>query len=168
MSVWVLVISYWLHMLATVTSIGGLFFQAIVIPISISTGNLEISQQASLLEAIRKRFEPLAWLSLFILIGTGLVQMSANPQYDGVLSINSQWASALLAKHIAIVLMVLVAAMQTWVIQPRINRLMLRIAQSKADSMDIEPLLRRQKVLTQVNFVFALVVLVFTAIARSS
>jgi putative copper export protein len=94
--------------------------------------------------------------------------MSANPQYDGILSINSQWASALLAKHIAIVLMVFVAALQTWVIQPRINRLMLRIAQSKADSMDIEPLLRRQKVLTRANFVFALVVLVFTAIARSS
>jgi uncharacterized membrane protein len=155
-------------MAATVISIGGLFFQAVIIPISISTSNLELSHTASLLESIRKRFEPLAWLSLFVLIGTGLVQMSASPQYDGILSISSKWASALLAKHIAILLMVIVIAAQSWVIQPRINRLMLEVAQSKADSDEIEPLLSRRKALARVNLILALVVLGFTAIARAS
>lgn len=45
---------------------------------------------------------------------------------------------------------------------------MLEMAQSKADSKEIEPLLRRQKGLTRVNFIVALVVLGFTAIARLS
>jgi uncharacterized membrane protein len=155
-------------MAATVISIGGLFFQAVIIPISISTSKLELSHTASLLESIRKRFEPLAWLSLFVLIGTGLVQMSASPQYDGILSISSKWASALLAKHIAIISMVIVIAAQSWVIQPRINRLMLEVAQSKADSDEIEPLLSRRKALARVNLILALVVLGFTAIARAS
>ena len=168
MSQSVLVMSYWLHMAATVTWIGGLFFQSIVIPISMSSGKLEVRQQAALLETIRKRFNPIAWLSLFILIGTGLVQMSANPSYAGILSISGRWATALAAKHIAIGLMVLVAGGQTWLIQPRINRLMLDIARAKVESEEIAPMLRRQKTLHQINFILAILVLGFTAIARSS
>lgn len=168
MPLWILVISYWLHMAATLVWIGGLFFQAVIIPISFSSLILDITQRAKLLESIRKRFEPVAWLSLFILIGTGLIQMTANPQYVGILSIGNRWASALLAKHISIALMVVVAVSQTWIIQPRINRLMLELAQSKGNPDDMEPLIKRQKVLTQINFILALVVLGFTAVARSS
>jgi hypothetical protein len=64
--------------------------------------------------------------------------------------------------------MVVVAVSQTWIIQPRINRLMLELAQSKGNPDDMEPLIKRQKVLTQINFILALVVLGFTAVARSS
>jgi uncharacterized membrane protein len=163
-----LVISYWLHMAATVTWIGGLFFQSIVIPVSLSSGKLDLRQQASLLEAIRKRFEPIAWLSLFILVGTGLVQMSANPSYVGLLALSGRWATALFAKHVAVGLMVVVAAAQTWVIQPRINRLILQMAKAEADSEEAKPLLKRQKTLHQLNFILAILVLGFTAIARSS
>ena len=168
MPLWVLVISFWLHMAATVAWIGGLFFQAVIIPISFSSQILDITRRAKLLESIRKRFEPVAWLSLFILIGTGLIQMTANTQYVGILSISNRWASALLAKHISIALMVIVAVTQTWVIQPRLNRLMLQLAQSRGNPDDMEPLIKRQKVLTRINFILALVVLGFTALARSS
>lgn len=168
MSQQVLAISYWLHMAATVTWIGGLFFQSIVIPNSLSSAKLELKQQTSLLESIRKRFEPIAWLSLFTLIGTGLVQMSANPSYEGLLSISSRWATALLAKHITAGAMLVIAIAQTWVIQPKINRLMLQMAMEKADSNEAVRLLKRQKTLHQINFAIAILVLGFTAIARSS
>jgi uncharacterized membrane protein len=165
---WALVIAYWLHMAATIVWIGGLFFQAVVLPASMSMENLNLSQQGKFLERLRKRFEPLAWLSLFILVGTGLVQMSANPQYNGFLSINTRWASAMLAKHIAVGVMVLVAAIQTWVIQPRLNRALIQLARSRGGPDELIPLQRRQKNLRQINFLIALIVLVFTAIARSS
>lgn len=165
---WVLVISYWLHMGATVIWIGGLFFQAVVLPASMSVGNLSLSQQGTFSEAVRKRFEPLAWLSLFFLIGTGLVQMSGNPQYDGFLSINTPWASAMLAKHLAVGAMVIVAGIQTWAIQPRVNRALIQLARSKGDPEELIPLQRRGKLLSRINFLIALIVLVFTAMARSS
>ena len=167
MPIWVLVIAYWLHMAATVAWIGGLFFQALVLPSSFSR-NLGIDQQAKLMESIRKRFEPIAWLSLFILIGTGLTQMTANPQYEGLLSISNQWASAILIKHVAIAFLVIVAGAQTWVIQPRLNRHLIRLAQSKANSDEIKQTLNRQKALTQVNMILSLIVLALTAVARSS
>jgi uncharacterized membrane protein len=154
-------------MAATVAWIGGLFFQAVVLPNSFSR-NLGIDQQAKLMESIRKRFEPIAWLSLFILIGTGLTQMTANPQYEGFLSISNQWASAILIKHIAIAFMVIVAGAQTWVIQPRLIRHLIRLAQSKANSDEIKQTLNRQKALTQVNMILSLIVLALTAVARSS
>lgn len=167
MPIWALIIAYWLHMAATVAWIGGLFFQAVVLPNSFSR-NLGIDQQAKLMESIRKRFEPIAWLSLFILIGTGLTQMTANPQYEGFLSISNQWASAILIKHIAIAFMVIVAGAQTWVIQPRLIRHLIRLAQSKANSDEIKQTLNRQKALTQVNMILSLIVLALTAVARSS
>ena len=155
-------------MAATVTGIGGLFFSSIVIPISLSSGKLDLKQQATLLEAIRKRFDPIAWLSLFILVGTGLVQMSANPSYVGLFALSGRGATALFAKHVAIGLMVVIAAAQTWVIQPRINRLLLKLARAEANSEETMTLLKRQKNLNQINFVLAILVLGFTAIARSS
>lgn len=168
MPAWSLVLSYWLHMAATVIWIGGLFFQAVILPISLISGKLTLPQQGSLLEALRRRFEPLAWMSLFTLIGTGLVQMSANPQYNGLLSIDTRWASAMLVKHIAVGVMVLVAVTQTWVIQPKLNRALIQLARSKGDYDDLAPLQRRQKILSRISFLIALIVLVFTAIARSS
>lgn len=156
-------------MASTVVGIGGLVFQAIIIPLSFSSiTKVDRMLQATLLESIRKRFEPLAWLSLFVLIGTGLVQMSANPSYEGVFSISNRWAASLLAKHLTIGLMVIIAGVQTWVIQPRINRIMLQIAQAKAEADEITPMLRRHRTLHQINFILAILVLGFTAIARSS
>lgn len=150
-----LALAFWLHMAATVVWIGGLFYQSVVLAPALAS----VEDPAALLERLQKRFQPLAWLSLAVLVGTGLVQMSANANYEGLLSIANPWSQAIFAKHLAIGLMLLVAAYQTWVLQPRLAReAMLGAAEGSR---------RRFARLAQINLVLGILVLGLTALART-
>lgn len=142
-------------MAATVVWIGGLFYQSVVLAPALS----QADDPAPLLERLQQRFQPLAWLSLAVLVGTGLVQMSANASYQGLLSIANPWSQAIFAKHLAIGLMLLVAAYQTWVLQPRLARQALLGAGQ--DSR------KRYGRLAKLNLVLGILVLGLTAVART-
>ena len=156
-----LTLAYWLHMAATVVWIGGLTFQTIILAPALD-GSPE------LLERLRRRFEPLAWLSLAVLIGTGLFQMSASPNYTGLLSIRNGWSAAILAKHLVIGLMLVLASIQTWWIQPRLARLVLIAARASPEPAEVAVLRRRQVRLLRLQTVLSVVVLALTAAARSA
>ncbi|NIM92825.1 MAG: DUF4149 domain-containing protein [Anaerolineales bacterium] len=162
-----LTVAYWLHMVATVIWIGGLFFQATIIP-KVVMRTISIEEQPQLLESIRKRFDPVAWLCLAVLVVTGLTQMAANPNYDGFLSVENRWSAAILYKHLAILLMVALAAYQTWVLQPQIIRLAILRQKAEVDPVETAPLLRRQFLIFRLNGVISLLVLALTAIARTA
>src|SRR3989304_5046904 len=93
---WALVLSFWLHMLATIVGVGGLALLALVVWPGARAGPGPGPQLAALLGHLHKRFDPLAWGSLAVLIVTGLMQMSANPNYDGLLRITNPWTAAIL------------------------------------------------------------------------
>lgn len=158
---WALTLAFWLHMAATVVWIGGLFYQAAVLNPALAR-HLPPREQAALLESLRRRFQPLAWLSLAVLVVTGLVQMSGNPNYQGFLAVENRWAAAILAKHLVVLLMVGVAAYQTWAIQPRLVRLLLRPEEPP------EGPLSRARRLNALNLALALLTLGLTALARTA
>lgn len=151
-----LALAYWLHMAATIVWIGGLFFQSVILAPLLA----QVSERARLLERLQQRFQPLAWLSLAVLIGTGLLQMSASPNYQGLLSIANPWSRAIFAKHLAIAAMFAVAAYQTWVLQPRIARLAMLEAADDAQ--------RRFQRLARINLALGILVLGLTALARTA
>ncbi|MGH2619083.1 MAG: DUF4149 domain-containing protein [Anaerolineales bacterium] len=161
MQSWTLTLAFWLHMAATVVWIGGLFFQALVLPPTLR----RVAERGQVLEALRRRFQPLAWLSLAVLIGTGLTQMAANPNYTGLLSIENSWSRAILAKHLGVAFMVGVGAYQTWFVQPELARM--AILEARTPQADHGPLLRRQERLSRLNLALGIAVLAFTAIART-
>ena len=154
-----LALAFWLHMAATVVWIGGLFFQSVLLQPLLDDPST-IQPAGRLLHRLQTRFNPLAWLSLAVLTGTGLIQMSAHPNYTGLLQVDSPWAVAILAKHLVIAGMVGVAAVQTWVLQPRL----IRYALEGADPSDATQLRR----LTRISFALGLVVLLLTALARAA
>ncbi|MEW6567359.1 MAG: DUF4149 domain-containing protein [Chloroflexota bacterium] len=164
MPAWALTLAYWLHMAATVAWIGGLFFQAAVLA-PVLTSSLSSADRVAVLESLRRRFEPLAWLSLTVLVATGLIQMSANPNYQGFLAITNRWALAILVKHVAVALMVILAAYQTWVVHPRLARQAWQqargIESTEASPGSLVPLAR-------LNLVLGLIVLALTAFARAA
>jgi putative copper export protein len=117
---------------------------------------------------MRRRFEPIAWLSLGALVVTGLIQMEASPQYQGFLAIGNRWAQAILLKHISIALMVAAAAYQTWFLQPKLERTLLLRAKRPDAVWPREGTVQSQSRLTRVNMALSLVVLALTAIARTA
>ncbi len=155
-----LTIAFWLHMAATIVWIGGLFYQAVVVNPALERFP---DQRGRLANDLRRRFQPLAWLSLFVLIGTGLLQMSGNPNYEGLFAVSNPWSRSILAKHVAIGVMVLVAAYQTWVLNPRLSLLALKQEAAASDQVagDISRLNR-------VSLALGMLVLGLTALARTA
>lgn len=155
-------------MLATVVWIGGLVFQSLVLHPALNPA-LPLAEQPRLLEAVRRRFQPLAWLSLGVLIVTGLVQMSAHPSYQGLLAVHNAWSRSILVKHLVIAGMLALAGYQTWILQPELDRAALRVArQLEQPSLQLEALVRRQRRGVRWNLALSVIVLALTALARTA
>jgi uncharacterized membrane protein len=163
---WVITLSYWLHMLATVAWIGGLAAVALLIlPAAQRTLASELYTQ--FLNRVQKRLENIAWFSISLLVVTGLIQMTANPHYQGFLVITNRWAVAILLKHLVFLLMVALSAYLTWVIGPQIGR----AALLQAHGLPAEglPRLRSQQLwLLRADLGIGFVILALTALARAS
>lgn len=163
---WVLAIIYWLHMLATVAWVGSLAAMTfLVLPAMQRT--LSADTQLVFIDAIQKRFEPIAWFSISLLVLTGLFQMSLNPHYDGLLSTSTQWSLAILTKHILGSMMVVVSAIQTWEVFPAIRRAIL-LSKKNNNQDELDRLRRREILLVRINCGLAILVLAATAVARVS
>lgn len=165
----VLALSYFLHLVATIIWIGGLALLVVVVwpaAARLRSANTDLGAALRFLAALRTRFNPLANISLIVLIVTGLIQMASNPHYKGFLQISDDWARAIFAKHIAVLGMIVVGvALQAWV-GPALERASL-LRMRGGSTTDLERLERRERLLTALNLVLGVVVLLFTAIATA-
>ena len=161
---WVLTLSYWVHLLATVIWLGGLVSMAIVAWPAVRRRVLDVEQWTTL----QKRFTPLANVSLVLLWITGFLQMTADPNYEGFLAFNNLWAQALLIKHLAVIAMMLFGLYIQWRIQPALSRLALLESKKPSQVEEDRDKLARQEVrLLRLNVVCAAAVLFFTAVATA-
>lgn len=158
---------YWLHMLATVVWLGGLAGVALIV-LPAARQSLDDKVYAALLGRIQERLNWVSWVSLLVLGATGMFQMSANSHYNGFMTIDSPWASAILSKHIVVALMVLVGVYNTWGLLPALRRTaLLRAAGKVVYQPEADRLERREKLLLWLNLILSALVLALTALARS-
>jgi uncharacterized membrane protein len=163
---WALALIYWLHMLATVAWIGGIFSISILV-LPAARKSLKPADQLAFIESLQKRLEPLAWFSLGMLIATGLFQLSANSHYNGFFNVSTQWSLAILVKHGLVGVMVAVSAVQTWEVLPAIRRTLMR-REKGASEEEIVRLQKREERLLRINFILSILILGATALARSA
>lgn len=163
---WALALTYWLHLLATVTWVGSLAGISFLILPAMKRA-LSPDTQLVFIEAMQKRLEPIAWFCMTLLVLTGLFQMSVNPHYDGFISISTQWSLAILSKHLLGIIMVVVSAIQTWEVIPAIRRAIVRSKKSQ-NAEELDSLRRREVLLLRMNFGLSVLILLATAFARAS
>ena len=163
---WALALTYWLHLLATVTWIGSLASISLLV-LPAMQRSLSPDIQLVFIEAMQKRLEPIAWFCISLLVLTGLFQMSVNPHYDSFLSVSTQWSLAILSKHLLGIVMVVVSAIQTWEVIPAIRRAIVKSKKSK-NAEELESLRRREIRLLRINFGLSILILLATAFARAS
>lgn len=99
----------------------------------------------------RKRFYPISNLSLLALIVSGSFQMTANENYDGLLSFDNVWSQVMLAKHILIVVMAIVGLALQYGVAPALERTSLLLEKGKGQentAQDFESLRQREVWLT--------------------
>lgn len=161
---WLLVFSYWLHLLATVVWLGGLALMALVAWPAVGRKVLAAEQWA----VLQQRFTPWANGSLVVLLITGFLQMTADTNYSGFLQVDSLWAQAILIKHIAVGGMILIGGYVQWRIHPAMARLAL-LAEKRPELAAAErTTLNRQEIrLINLNLVCATAVLLCTAVATA-
>ncbi len=162
---WAIALTFWIHLLAVVTWIGSLVSISLLINPA-ATRTLKPVDQLVFIEAIQKRLEPIAWFSISLLVVTGLFQMSVNVHYNGFLSTSNQWSLAILAKHLLVVILIVVSATHTWEVLPAIRRELLR--KDKADSEKLGILQQRETFLVRISLVLAVLILLATAFARAA
>jgi len=167
LSPFILALSYYAHLIATVVWIGGLVVMLLlVLPAARST----LADQQTLyrlLARLRRRFVPIANLSLAMLIGTGLIQMSGDPNYDGLLTFDNAWSQAMLLKHLAIVGMAACLIVGQIGLAPALDRALLLLEKGKGDPAQLAKLHRDETRLTAISVGLSALVLLFTAWATA-
>jgi len=159
--------SYLFHLIATVVWLGGLAILTIMVWPEANRALQKNADFYAFMNRLRKRFVPLANASLAILLGTGMIQMSLDENYLGVLDFSNQWSVAMLLKHTAFVGMVVCSLTIQYGIVPTLERTTLLIAKGKATDAEIEPLRQREVRLTWLNNGLGILVLAFTAWATA-
>lgn len=160
-----LALNYWLHLIATVVWVGGLVSMALVVSPGLRRV-LADADRADVLFELRRRFNPLANLSLAVLVATGLLQMTADPNYDGFLRFDNVWARAILLKHVGVIGMVVVGAYLQWSLVPAIGRARL-LAERQMDGGQLAVYRTRELWMTRLNAGLGLLVLMLTAVATA-
>jgi len=167
MPIWALSFSYWIHMIATVIWLGGLISITFVI-LPFIQKKMTGEEKEKILSSLQNYLNPLGWFCLFILVGTGMFQMSAHPSYQGFLAIDNNWAVALFIKHIFIVFMVIAMGYMTWFVLPGLKRIALKQKLGKEiDHFEVLRYRNQEKLILWTNSILAILVLIFTAWARS-
>ena len=160
--VWILALSYWVHLLTTVMWLGSLALMGLVALPAWKRQSLSDNQWLSL----QKALTPWINISMALIWITGFIQMTQNTQYNGFLTLDSQWAWAILVKHVAVIVMTVLTIVVQVRIYPAMERLELLRGRDSAETQ--HKVLAQQEIrLLRLNMIAASIVLLCTAIATA-
>ncbi|MCB8946243.1 MAG: CopD family protein [Ardenticatenaceae bacterium] len=161
---WILVFSYWVHLLATAVWLGGMALMALVAWPALNKGSLASNQWLTL----QQKFLPYVNLSLVLLLITGFIQMTNDENYSGFLVMDGVWAWAILIKHIAFGGMVVLTAYVQFSLYPAIERARLLAESRPKTAVSTQNELQQKEVrLLRLNLLCATAVLFCTAVATA-
>ncbi len=156
-------LSLFCHIAATVIWIGGLLLITLLVLPELNRALAEQPTLYRLLRRLRKRFTIVGNLALAVLVVTGLLQMSADPNYKGMLQFNNRWSQVLLLKHILIIAMAGMGLALQFGVAPALERASLLLERGKGDADAWRRLRRREGRLTALVTVLALLILATSA-----
>lgn len=158
MNTMLLSLSYWIHLITTVLWLGGIVTLVLVALPAWRNGTLNDNQWLDL----QKRLIPYINGSIALIWISGFIQMTTDEHYTGFLSIDGTWAAAMLAKHIAILALMLTTFYIQFRLHPNMERQKLL-----GDKVDLTPLHTQEKRLLYLNLLLASMILLLTAVATA-
>ncbi len=158
-----LTFSLFCHIGATVIWIGGILLVTFLVIPELNRALADQPVLYPLLRRIRKRFTTLGNLALAVLIVTGLLQMSTDPNYEGLLRFSNRWSQMLLVKHLLIILMAAAGLVLQFGVAPTLERTSLLLERGKGDMDEWRALRKREYRLTLLIAALALLILAASA-----
>ena len=158
-----LTLSLFFHIAATVIWIGGILLITFLVVPELNRALAEQPALHQLLTRLRARFTIVGNLALAVLIVTGLLQMSTDSNYEGLLRFSNRWSQALLLKHILIIVMALCGLLLQFAVAPALERASLLRARGLDERDEWARLHLRERRLTIVIAMLALAILAASA-----
>ena len=147
-----------LHLLATVTWIGGMLFMKLVLIPAMAA--IDPPQRGRLMGGVAKRFTMVAWTSTAVLLVTGFVKTPSGLLFDG----STAYGTLLTVKHALIAVMIVVGLVITFFVAPRLRAL--APAPGQAPSPALAAAARNLDALSAINTILGLAVLALVVALR--
>ncbi len=158
-----LALSLFIHIAATVIWLGGILLITFLVVPELNRALAEQPALYRILRRLRARFTLVGNLSLALLVLTGFLQMSDDPNYAGLLRFDNRWSQALLLKHLLIILLALAGLFLQFGVAPALERASLLRERGKGDLLDWQRLRQRERRLTLLIAALALAILASSA-----
>ena len=150
----------WLHIMATVIWIGGMFTNMVILrPVMVKT--LAPADAGKFMGALMKRFRVVVYASIVLLGVTGIPLKIINENYISIINFENNWEIVSFIKHVCYGILVILAVYMFEVLSPRMAKLA-----PKGPSPEMKALQKRQVLLGGLAFLSAIVILVLSSLMR--
>lgn len=150
----------WLHIMATVVWIGGMFTNMVILrPVLAKT--LAPADAGRFMGALMKRFRAVVYASIVLLGVTGIPLKIINENYVSIINFENSWEIVSFVKHVCYGILVLLAVYMFEVLAPRMGRLA-----AKGPSPEMKALQKQQVLAGSLAFLSAMVILVLSSLMR--
>lgn len=146
------------HLLATVTWIGGMIYVNFVLIPSLPA--IDPPQRGKLLGAVTKRFIIISWISIFILLISGVLLTLSEKLFN----ISTASGAPMTIKHILFLAMIVIGLLITFVLTPKLNALAPKPGEKP--TTEFQKAQKRLSVLALTNMILGILVLICAAISN--
>jgi putative copper resistance protein D len=145
-----------LHILATVTWVGGMLYLHIVVNPSLTV--LDPPLRGKLMGAINKRFPIFAWLSVILLLITGILKTPSGM----FMELSTTYGIGLLIKHFLFFIMIIIGILISFIMAPKMESLVPK--PGEAPSSEFVKVQKQVALLAMINLILGILALICTAL----
>lgn len=146
-----------LHLMATIAWIGGMFFNFLVVMPTVAKA-LDPQTTGKFMGMLFKRVRVVVYTSLIILFVTGIPMKIANEFYVGVISFGNEWEMIGFIKHIFVAVLALMAIYSFEILMPKVSKLA-----KEGPSPKLNGLKKNQMTLGAISFLFGIIIIFLSA-----
>jgi len=162
MDIWVVSLSHFLHILGTVVWIGGILMVIFVILPSAKASLEATPMIGRLMKEVTQHFTLLANISIFVLIGTGIIIFYYDKNYISILSQKNTWNVVISLKLLFVAVMVVIHFYRGLILNPKIAK-----SSTQANETQATRLKKFSLDLVKTNFALGIIVLMLAAVSIS-
>ena len=150
-----LTVTTWVHLLSAVVWIGGIFF---ILYVALPVAGKTLDQPGKMMGPLSKRFVPLANISIFLIIASGLIMSIASHDFACPTGIFGPRAQSLVVKILLAVIMTSIHFYRGLILTPGIARL----SSEGGHPEKVQKLQTLSLNLVKINFLLGIMVLLLT------
>lgn len=111
-----------LHLMATIAWIGGMFFNVVVVMPTVAK-TLDPATTGKFMNLLFKRVRIVVYVSLLTLFVTGIPMKIASEYYVAIINFDTAWETVSFIKHVLVALMALMAICNFEILMPRVSKM---------------------------------------------